>query len=255
MNVMAEPAALMPWPVVLYFHHIGPVQLPHHTSMSLDQFERAVDLIATIFEILPAKAATEQEFPMTPAMPPALLSFDDGYEDTLITALPLLEARKLSALLFVITGMVGKAASTGWGGTLAYGNWASLQAAAACGHVVASHTHQHQRMDCMSRERACLDVFQSQALIRKHVGSSGIRLLAYPFGYWPREPLELDELRCFSTVKAPAACWTCAKDRIRRVYLDTQEERQWKHTLQRWARQWWVAGNANHRHSHTGPTQ
>jgi hypothetical protein len=75
-----QPApAQAPWPIVLYFHHIGH-RLPHYTSMSIGQFGYVLELLAEQCDVLPASALVDAR-PTPTDRPAVVISFDDGYAE------------------------------------------------------------------------------------------------------------------------------------------------------------------------------
>lgn len=90
---------------VLMFHRVLPASDPafvlaeREFTFSLDGFGRALDFVQRHYHVLTLRqlvAAREQGASLPPN--PLLITFDDGWRDTVVHALPELQRRGLSAL-------------------------------------------------------------------------------------------------------------------------------------------------------------
>lgn len=99
--------------VILVYHRIDNPDAPEFTgfrqivSATPEQFAQQLDYLAQNFTVigldeLEAWHSGKAELPPNAVM----ITFDDGYRDNLVHALPALEARRLPALLFVTTDFV-----------------------------------------------------------------------------------------------------------------------------------------------------
>jgi peptidoglycan/xylan/chitin deacetylase (PgdA/CDA1 family) len=93
---------------VLMFHRVLPADDPafalaeREFTFTLDGFRRALDFVQRHYHVVTLRqleAARQQGLPLPPN--PVLITFDDGWRDTLVHALPELQRRGMSALLFV----------------------------------------------------------------------------------------------------------------------------------------------------------
>lgn len=142
-----------------------------------------------------------------------LLTFDDGYLDNWVYAHPILKRYGMSAILFAITGLIGKGPvrpHAGQGSTLPvcpahrqakeqmYGEnpdpvmlrWDEIHEMVASGTFeIHSHTHTHTRWDleCASAsekmERLHEDLSASKATLSEQLGSASTHL-CWPQGYF-----------------------------------------------------------------------
>jgi peptidoglycan/xylan/chitin deacetylase (PgdA/CDA1 family) len=227
--------ARAPWPIVLYFHHVGD-KLAHFTSMSVGQFTHALDLLQEHCEVLPASALVDER-PAPADRPGVVISFDDGYAETLGAVLPLLSERGLSAAFFVVTSEVGEELDhTTLDVSLRRASWAQLRAASAAGHVIASHGHRHEPMwELTSSVRD--ELRHSRELLSAQLARTW-DLFAFPYGVMPTSVAELGFARAFSTKRAPATHWDCAPRAIRRVSLEKDDERDWPREIRSWPSRW-----------------
>ncbi len=231
---MPAPAQA-PWPIVLYFHHIGR-KLPHFTSMSEGQFAYVLELLDEHCVVLAASALADERPPSTDR-PAVVISFDDGYAETFSTVLPLLAERTLTAAFFVVTSEIGlELDHTTLDASLRRASWAELRAACAAGHVIASHGHHHEPMwDLTNSARD--ELRHSQRLLSAQLERT-YDLFAFPYGVMPSDVSELEFARAFSTKRAVATHWDCAPRAIRRVSLEKDHESEWAAEIESWASRW-----------------
>jgi peptidoglycan/xylan/chitin deacetylase (PgdA/CDA1 family) len=98
---------------VVMFHRVLPPDDPRFTganptyTVNLADFEATLDFFARFYSVVDL-AAVERAAKGTALPPcPLLITFDDGWRDTLEYALPALRARRMPAVLFAATGFVG----------------------------------------------------------------------------------------------------------------------------------------------------
>jgi peptidoglycan/xylan/chitin deacetylase (PgdA/CDA1 family) len=103
---------------------------------------------------------------------PIVISFDDGYADNLLTALPILEKYGMKATVFVIAGSVGQPN---------YVTWDQAVEMLRRGVEIGSHTISHvilsQATDAQKQE----EILQSKVVLEGQLGTP-VQFLAYPFG-------------------------------------------------------------------------
>ena len=107
-----------------------------------------------------------------------VLTFDDGFEDFFAVVAPQLRERKLPATVFVITERAeGKFIPNGE----SFLNWSEIQALAAQGVDIGSHTCSHSNLTEMSPSEATKELRESYERLESRVGRSQLAL-SYPFG-------------------------------------------------------------------------
>jgi peptidoglycan/xylan/chitin deacetylase (PgdA/CDA1 family) len=228
-NNLLCAASLGPDPIVLYFHHIGrPVD--SHISIAPDEFERALDTISEYGRIVSPHTGE------TTNTPTFSLTLDDGYGDSIQTALPILETRGISCTLFVNTATVGSRIEvSGVQRSLAAATWGDLASAHAAGHAIGSHGHHHIRWDHLDLETTEIEAETSISLIQDRLGVDPLAF-AYPFGRIPdRLPEKIKKYACFATVRVAASHWNCRSNAIRRVYLPARRLHEWRSLLEHWS--------------------
>ncbi len=123
---------------------------------------------------------------ITPSPGTVLITFDDGYQDNLTVAAPLLAARGLPATVFATSGLLpgcpGGAVSRDQGAMIPWSRLVELEAA---GIEVGSHAHSHRQLDVLSRRDAGWEIRHSKELLEEALGHR-ITSFAYPHGYATR---------------------------------------------------------------------
>jgi peptidoglycan/xylan/chitin deacetylase (PgdA/CDA1 family) len=113
-----------------------------------------------------------------------LLTFDDGYEELLDTALPELEQRGIPALIFLVSSFVGK--DNRWelfwpGRRFRHLDWREIGKLAAMGFSFGSHTRTHRDLTRLSIEVVREELAVSRLEIEQRLGCE-VKSLSYPFG-------------------------------------------------------------------------
>lgn len=222
-------------PVVVYYHHVHPT-LRHYTSLTPAEFARSLDALLEAIAPCDPRVPWKGGAPVLPDGPSFLLTFDDGYLDTWHHALPELEARGLRAMFFVTTRLVGVRTADG-DPTRNFLDWAHCRELAARGHVVGSHSLHHRPLTEISAAEAREDVRASLDEVSAALGAP-CPFYSYPFGFVPPVAVCPPRAVAFGTVKAPARPWHTHPHNIRRTYLPTGGEDQWRSLAAGWRRQW-----------------
>lgn len=113
------------------------------------------------------------------------ITFDDAYQSTLETALPVLQAKRIPCTFFVVSGMTGQ--TPWWAGTEGYGAEERFITAEQLKKLpnqlvtIGSHTMTHPRLTSVSLEVAMAELVESRAALEKATAQE-VRLLAFPHG-------------------------------------------------------------------------
>lgn len=168
--------------VILQYHHVAE-DTPAATSVTPAQFASHLEALAREgFEVVPLTGLFERVRNGLDAREKvAAITFDDGYQNFLDEALPLLDRHGWKAAIFVTSGDVGK------GGMLDVEDLRALQAQ---GHLILNHTRQHphlvRRHEGESRtqwlQRIEQEITGAQAQLESWLGESLPKILAYPYG-------------------------------------------------------------------------
>lgn len=109
---------------------------------------------------------------------PVLVTFDDGYLDTLTAAAPLLAERGMATTAYVITGSVGRVSPDGD----PMMSWSQIDELAGLGVEIGGHSHTHPELDTLTAERASDEVRTCKDQLEQRTGRP-VRSFAYPHGY------------------------------------------------------------------------
>jgi peptidoglycan/xylan/chitin deacetylase (PgdA/CDA1 family) len=174
------------WPRILNYHGIVKLEVdPNKTGVSPARFESHMLALkrrnlwgVSIRELLQAWKEGESKGMVG-------LTFDDGYDDFLHTALPILEKFTFSATLFVVAGMLGRE-----------NDWehyydprprrrlleaADLREVAERGVEIGSHSMRHTRLTKLNPESMESEVAGSRRLLGEVLGEA-VEGFAYPYG-------------------------------------------------------------------------
>jgi peptidoglycan/xylan/chitin deacetylase (PgdA/CDA1 family) len=118
----------------------------------------------------------------------AVITLDDGYQDNLSEALPLLEKYQLPATIFITTGFLGEVASLPWDREYSPTERAKFLSSEEISHLannplitIGAHTKTHPRLAKIAYQEQLAELTVSKATLQQITGRS-IDLLAYPFG-------------------------------------------------------------------------
>lgn len=112
-----------------------------------------------------------------------VLTFDDGFEDFHLQAVPALAEHGLTATVFVTTGWIQDAAPDSVArrpGRML--SWGQVAEAVAAGMEVAAHSCQHPQLDQIPVSLLRDELYDSKARLEDRLGRS-VPGLAYPYGY------------------------------------------------------------------------
>lgn len=115
---------------------------------------------------------------------PIVITFDDGFQDCVEHAVPILHARGFTATFYLVAGLVGK--TSRWllperGVELPLMDWTAARRLEAAGFQCGSHTMSHPRLADLSPAACHDELLESRCLLEDRLGHE-VRHLAYPFG-------------------------------------------------------------------------
>src|SRR5262249_50778983 len=107
-----------------------------------------------------------------------VLTFDDGYLDTLTIALPILREFGFTATCYVVAGAVGH--SSHWTDPAPLMDWAGVRAWLDAGMGIGSHTASHPDLTTLDTAALRSEIAGSRARLEDRLGVP-VRSFAYPF--------------------------------------------------------------------------
>jgi len=165
--------------------------------------------------------------------PRALLTFDDGFSSVHEHALPLLAELGVPALLYVVTGWVGR--SNGWPTQGAEApefdlmDWSQLRELQAAGIELGSHTVDHPHLADLPEEELERELANSKGQLEDEL-QQAVRHFSYPYGTY--KPSTTEAVRKhYGTATTTDMRWLEAGDnplllpRVDAYYL--REPRRW----------------------------
>lgn len=115
---------------------------------------------------------------------PLVLTFDDGYENNFIYALPLLLEHKMQATVFVITGWVGKMNEwENYSGkpSCKMMNWEQLKKWQQAGMEIGAHTVTHPSLSRLKEKEIEWELETSKKQLEENLKIK-VKFLCYPYG-------------------------------------------------------------------------
>lgn len=180
---------------------IGPFILMYHSidddsrdpySVSVNDFrQQMLWLVENGFDIVPLSSLVEtlQNSGCKSLRKKVVLTFDDGYQDFVANALPVLLDFKMPATVFLVTHMLGEKAS--WDKNGAHVQLMSEEEARyikAQGINLGSHTSAHANLILLNREDLQRQLGDSYKILES-LGES-FMAFSYPWGQWSSETAE-----------------------------------------------------------------
>jgi peptidoglycan/xylan/chitin deacetylase (PgdA/CDA1 family) len=146
-----------------------------------------------------------RELLASPAPDRVALSFDDGLASVAENALPVLREAGAAATLFLTTGHVGGhndwAGQPPWAPKLPMMSWAQVEALAAAGWEIQSHTVRHPDLRALADDALEAELAESAEAIARRVGRRPDQL-AFPYGHHDARVLRAAQRHyaaCFTT--------------------------------------------------------
>lgn len=158
---------------ILTYHSIG--RRRYEMNVTPEAFGAQMAWLAAHQRVISLEAAAAGEEGVA-------ITFDDGYRDNLINALPILEHYGFPATLFTVSGYLGstlpseKEPDTG-----ILLSPEELREAAARGLTIGGHTRSHPRLSGLDRAKQVEEIAGCKADLESILGQS-IAAFAYPYG-------------------------------------------------------------------------
>jgi peptidoglycan/xylan/chitin deacetylase (PgdA/CDA1 family) len=115
---------------------------------------------------------------------PVVVTFDDGYADTLTTAAPAMAKREIVSTVYVTTGALeGRPKADRLRlGPAAMLDWRELRDLELHGVEIGAHSHTHGQLDTERRRVLGVELELPKRLLEEHLGHA-VHSFAYPHGY------------------------------------------------------------------------
>jgi len=177
---------------VLAYHSVQETDFAY--AVSPEDFERQMKILKRRFRVI--TLAELRDILVQGRMPPdrcATITFDDGFEDNLTQALPILKELGLPATLFLTTSYVGRTITTPSGFTSSCLDWNQARQLDQSGIMdIQSHGHGHLVLTQATEAQAVEDLERGKASLEAEL-KKNIFAYAYP------------KARCNDTMKSVVA--------------------------------------------------
>jgi peptidoglycan/xylan/chitin deacetylase (PgdA/CDA1 family) len=112
-----------------------------------------------------------------------IITFDDGFQDCVDYAVPILDQHGFTAMFYLVAGLAGARSEWLSARGLLYQllDWPTARRLQAAGFTCASHTLTHPHLAALSPAACRAELSESRARLEHQLGRA-IRDLAYPFG-------------------------------------------------------------------------
>ncbi len=180
---------------VLMYHKVDPLT-PGPLTVTTEQLRQHITYLqtsgyqfVTLNQVLNSVASPAIALPRRSV----LLTFDDGYENNLTYAVPILHELSVSATIFVPTAYVGQ--TNVWDeGTDALLTVEQLKGLSEAGIALAYHTHEHLNFKNETGARIRADLEQSHAEAER-MGLPMAPAFSYSYGGRPKNPADRQLMR------------------------------------------------------------
>ena len=186
---------------ILYYHRIADIgfidsRIDDH-NVTPDVFERQIAALADFADIVPLTELKRRlrDQGESNSRPVVGLTFDDGYENFVSNALPILKRFRAPATLSVVTSIIDEKTA------MPFDRWADknrrrahaaawrpissrgIEECLATGLVtLGSHSHCHRKANECSAVEIETEVMRSAELLRRRFGERNVPVYAYPYG-------------------------------------------------------------------------
>ncbi|MDD5068947.1 MAG: polysaccharide deacetylase family protein [Candidatus Pacebacteria bacterium] len=175
-------------PILLY-HRITKISNdPNMLCVSPEYFETHLRFLKKNYKVIPLSKLSGELIAGTITGREAAITFDDGYQDNLTNALPLLEKYNLPATIFITTSSLGKRASYEWDMEYKETDRANFlsetEIKALSSHPlieIGAHTLTHPRLIDLDPKEQRIQIERSKTALEQITGKR-ISSFAYPFG-------------------------------------------------------------------------
>lgn len=182
--VLVAPPRTIP---ILNYHSVSETPGPEIASFTVRPTELASHLDQVMSSgLVPLTVSALVGLLDSGGVPPqgaVVITFDDGFEDNLAVAAPMLASRGLPATVFVTTGYLPGCPVAGLipapGPMIPYDRLTELE---TFGIEVGSHAHSHRQLDVLPKDEAGTEIRLGKELLERALGHP-VASFAYPHGY------------------------------------------------------------------------
>lgn len=207
---------------ILFYHHVSPT-VDYYTNTPPEHFEQQMSVVAQHYAFWTLQRAAVAFAAGEDPSGKVVVTFDDGYEDNLTFAAPILERVGAKATFFLLPKYAG--GDNSWNPKATYRtrhlDWDQTRELAALGHELGSHGMTHRSMATLDLETNRAEVERSKYEIEDRTGIP-VTTFSYPYGITTPDVIEFVKQNYragVSTVKSSTTDWTAGAHALRRIYL------------------------------------
>lgn len=158
---------------ILTYHSVG--QRRHEMNVAAAAFREQMRWLADHTHVITLAEAAQ-------GTPGIAITFDDGFQDNLLHAAPVLAELRLPATVFLVAGRMGDLLDNEPdppNGRLL--TWDEARELKSMGIELGAHTLNHVRLSAVPEEQQRVEILGCQTEFEEHLGASALAF-AYPFG-------------------------------------------------------------------------
>jgi peptidoglycan/xylan/chitin deacetylase (PgdA/CDA1 family) len=160
---------------------------------------------------------------------PVVLTFDDGFADFYLGALPILQHYGFAATLYITTGYVGR--TSRWLRPLGEGErqmltWEQISEIDASGIECGAHSTTHPQLDTLPPPVAGEQIVSSKSVLEQQLGRR-VPTFAYPYGFYSSEVRQLVQQAGYSSACAVKNAMSAVTDdpfALARITVDSNTD-------------------------------
>ncbi len=163
---------------ILGYHRVGTLKGDHVPTVSVDAFERQMRFLARRFQVIDLKVAVDCLDRSAPLpRKSAVITFDDGYEETYTLAWPVLRRLGFPATLFVTVEEIGRPG---------FATWVQVREMAQHGISIGCHTMHHRYLPAVPTDRLPQEIVEAKRVLEERLGQP-VQFISYPVGGFTAE--------------------------------------------------------------------
>ena len=155
-------------------------------TVGIEQFDRQMEIISKHYPVASMQDVVTGQVQRNTNRPVVVVTFDDGYLDNYVNAVPSLLRHRVPATFFVSTGIVGT--SNGFahdierlGAALPNMSWEQISHMHRLGFTIGSHTVSHINCAKANQQAVFAEIEESMSMLSEKLDLDEI-IFAYPFG-------------------------------------------------------------------------
>lgn len=199
-----------------------------YLTVSVESFCKQIRFLSENYTILPIKDAFRfAKKQLETVENPLVITFDDGFLDNYLHALPILEQYNAKAVFFIPAAYIGK--DNRWDHKayriVPHLNAKQIVELHKLGYEIGNHTLTHQRITKLSPEEINFEYCEANRILME---TTGVYPEFFAFPYGASDPISADICRnCFSagftTVREGYFDWNKDSAQIRRIYVSPDD--------------------------------